>query len=103
MGADGHIAIWRDDKVRERFPNCDDLFGSIPNHYADELDGTKYHHVYWGDNQCVYWDSEEDWLVSPYWPKTPEEKAARHEACKPLREFVAWLEANMAAQWEVWT
>ncbi len=102
MGADGHIRIWRDDEVRAAFPDCDELFAAIPTHYADELDGTTYHHVYWGDGLDCCWSHELDWCVEPYRPQTAEEKAQRYAKLDRVREFVAWLRPR-GTHWEVWT
>ena len=92
MGADGHIKIWRDDAVRAEFPDCDALFYCLPTHYADELDGVKYHHVYWGDNLWVGWDDPDDWY--DHAPDTPPKER--------IQAFCKWLDAN-GTHWEVWT
>lgn len=106
MGADGHIQIWRDDKVREAFPDCDELFSDLPTHYSDELDGVKYHHCYWGDNMMVRWDDPDDWYMAHYRPMngelTPEQEKENRDKKKRLTEFVNWLNAN-GTYWEVWT
>lgn len=94
MGADGHIIIWRDDKVREQFPDCDELFRLLPTHYTDHLDGVKYHHCYWGDNLPVDWESEDDWYIFSH----PD----RDHLEVRLREFCNWLSKN-GTSWEVWT
>ncbi|HSW83506.1 MAG TPA: hypothetical protein VLH12_08530 [Usitatibacter sp.] len=107
MGADGHITIWRDDKVREAFPDCDRLFGCLPTHYADDLDGVLYHHCYHGDNLMADWSDASDWFVFGEWDAqtrrfadiTPEEREALY---KRLQEFCQWLEGN-GTPWEVWT
>lgn len=91
MGADGHIQIWRDDVVRAAWPDCDALFDCLPTHYADELDGVKYHHVYRGDSYATEWDDPGEWYDS-----SGEVDTAR------LQEFVDWLNAR-STDWEVWT
>lgn len=91
MGADGHIKIWRDDEVRAEFPDCDRLFGHLPTHYADMLDGTKYHHCYWGDGMWSDWRDEADWYTEDGSDLLPR-----------MREFVKWLHAH-GTHWEVWT
>ena len=104
MGADGHIRIFRDDKVREAFPDCDELLACIPTHYADVLDGTSYHHVYWGDNLYVDWSDEADWYVSPYSEEsaTPDELEKKKVMKARLRELCDWIAKN-STWWEVWT
>lgn len=91
MGADGHIQIWRDETVRAQFPDCDQLFACLPTHYADELDGVKYHHCYWGDNLWSDWTDQHEWY-------TDKDSPDRER----LTEFVTWLEKN-GTHWEVWT
>jgi hypothetical protein len=90
MGADGHIIIWKDEEVREEFPECDKLFECLPTYYRDELDGNVYHHCYWGDNLWLDWTDNEDWYL--------EEDIDIDN----LRDFVVWLEEH-GTHWEVWT
>jgi len=99
MGAEGNIIIWRDDIVRRKWPDCDELFRHIPTHYLDELDGIKYHHCYWGDNLYVDWGYEKDWYVDYY---KDGKGIIKHNIKNRLIEFVEWLEAN-GTTWEVWT
>lgn len=87
MGADGHILIWEDAKVRAEFTDCDELFRKIPTHYQDGLNGTLYHHCYWGDNLSVDWECHMDWFGG---------------YDSRLADFVKWLAAN-GTEWEVWT
>ena len=94
MGADGHITIWRDDKVREVFPDCDELFGRLPNHYRDQLDGITYHHCYHGDGMYCHWNDSEDWYFC--------EEERTPERVERLTAFVRWLNEN-GTEWEVWT
>lgn len=91
MGADGGISIWRADKVREVWPDADNLFDYIPTRYKHELDGVEYYHCYHGDN--LEWN-EPWWHMSEICP--PDEMRER------MKEFVAWLQAN-ETHWEVWT
>ena len=94
MGADGHIQIWRDDVVRKKFPDCDKLFSYLPTHYADELDGIKYHHCYWGDNLWCSWRDSDNWYLSDEGKDFEEH----------LAKFVEWLDNQApSAHWEVWT
>ena len=95
MGADGHIDIWADEKVRAEWPDCDELFGFLPTHYKHYLEGKLYHHLYVGDNLGVNWTDEYDWYVLP----TEEPEVGRER----LRSFVEWLDRNQDATWEVWT
>ena len=88
MGADGNVVIWRDDEVRAIWPDCDALFACIPTHYADTLDGTIYHHCYYGDGTV-------GWLDDYYVRDDVDEQR--------LLDFIDWLEANEHAWWEVWT
>lgn len=87
MGADGHILIWRRDRVKATFPDCEELFSQIPTHYLDELDGVQYDHVYWGDNLMDHWTD------------------SYGEPSERMKEFLHWLQRKDAnpTEWEVWT
>lgn len=97
MGADGHIRIWRDDLVRSIWPDCDQMFAEFSTHYCDEMDGIKYHHVYWGDNGGYGIDD----VYPKYWSKYEWERCGfdNHER---LLAFADWL-WNNGVSWEVWT
>lgn len=91
MGADGHIRIWRRTDVEEVFPDCQELFGLLPTHYLDELDGVKYDHCYWGDNLYDHW--------TEYYESSLKGDV---EKTKRMEEFIHWLETH-GTHWEVWT
>jgi hypothetical protein len=95
MGADGHIKIWRDDKVRAEWPDCDELFEEISTHYVDMLDGVKYHHCYHGDNIYDKWWYLDLPQLRKYSQKPPE-------YFDRLVLFANWLYDN-GTEWEVWT
>ena len=95
MGADGHIDIWADEKVRAEWPDCDELFKYLPTHYMDYLEGKAYHHLYIGDNLIVNWADKGDWWLFS--------KKCSQEFLDRLQEFVEWLHKNIDASWEVWT
>lgn len=104
MGADGHIVIWRDDVVRREFPECDELFWHLPNHYAHELDGVLYHHCY-GDERFLTWWSDVDAIMQDTRYSADGTRLTFHahsELRKRLGEFVSWLQQN-GTNWEVWT
>ena len=104
MGADGHIHIWKDEDVRTEFPDCNELFACLPTHYVNELDGTRYHHCYFGDNIWVYYADEEDWYLPHDWVKerTNDQEVERTAMKQRLEKFIKWLDANKT-HWEVWT
>ena len=91
MGACGFITIWKDEKVREQWPDCDELFSCLPTHYKHELDGKFYHHLYEGSNLMYSWAFFDDWYFF------------KEINVDRLRKFVEWLERNYDAGWEVWT
>ena len=93
MGADGHITIWKRDDALVQFPEADKLFELLPNCYREEFAGIELYHAYHGDNMYDDWMDSGDWLFAgDGYPPVERQK-----------EFSAWLRANCAAQWEVWT
>jgi hypothetical protein len=94
LGADGHIAIWRFDKILAAFPeDGEKLAFMLPQPYIDELDGVKYLHSYWGEPDYSRWAEHENWLYV----------AEGYPTVERQREFLAWLVANKSGEWEVWT
>jgi len=93
MGADGHITIWRVDKMEAEFSDARELFALFPSSYIHTLDGVEYAHAYHGDNMYSDWLSFDD----VKWES---------EGAPPLdrqRTFWEWMKANEGARWEVWT
>lgn len=93
MGADGHITIWRMDKILAEFPDGRELFALFPNAYVGTLDGVEYARAYHGDNMYSDWLSFED--VSYQAPDAPP--------IDRQLEFWRWMKQNASAHWEVWT
>lgn len=91
MGADGNIIIWNSKKVRQEWPDADEMFSRMPSYYKDMLDGVEYDHCYWGDNLYESWDDCNDW-----YPKCTAEEKDR------IKKFTSWLWQN-GTEWEVWT
>lgn len=89
MGADGHILIWRRERVKAAWPDCEELFRNIDTHYLDVLDGVEYDHVYWGDN-----------LMNCWWEHYETDPAKKER----LDAFCKWLQyESNPTHWEVWT
>ena len=93
MGADGHISIVRTDKLKEAFPDADELVGFLPTHYRHTLDGISYDHLYSGSHMADCWWDEKDWHLYD---------SEINKYNKRLRELCDWIQDN-STHWEVWT
>lgn len=96
----GYVILWKYEKVKKEFPNCDKLFSHIPTSAVSDLEGIKYFRVYEGDNVAALWYSPSCWSTYVF-DVTKSECAMDSNLVDELIDFVEFLKNNYCAKWMV--
>lgn len=104
MGCDGHIVIWRLDKVQDAWPDWRELWGCFSSAiaYQQRLEDRCYLTLYYGQPY--------DWMGCALWASGVEDEDGINLPPNPAPEFVErfkvfrkWLIENVVGEWECWT